>query len=134
MTVKEHTNAPDAETTLAIERTLVAYERTLLAWVRTAISLITFGFSIQQFFHIQTAKGLFGDRLLGPQEFGLLMVISGLVALVIAILQNGSDVRALQARYSAAQTYPAIHRSHGRYLGGLVVILGFVGLLSMIMQ
>jgi putative membrane protein len=123
--------APNAETVLALERTMVAYERTLLAWVRTAVSLITFGFSIQQFFRIQTAKGLFDERLLGPQEFGLLMVISGLVALVIAILQNKSDIRALEASYSAAKSFPAIHRSRGRYIASLIVVLGIVGLLSM---
>jgi uncharacterized membrane protein YidH (DUF202 family) len=36
-------DAPDAATSLALERTRLAHERTLMAWVRTAVSLITLG-------------------------------------------------------------------------------------------
>ena len=40
----------DAASKLALDRTRLSYERTMLSWIRTAIALITFGFSVHQFF------------------------------------------------------------------------------------
>jgi putative membrane protein len=125
---------PGASTTLAVERTFVAYERTLLAWVRTATSLISFGFSIQQFFRIQRAGQPTGNQLLGPQEFGLMMMIIGLLALVLAVLQNRSDLQGLRARYARADGRPMIYRSRALYMAGLIALLGIIGLLSMTLR
>jgi putative membrane protein len=122
---------PDASTMLAVERTLLAHENTLLAWIRTAISLITFGFSIQQFFRIARATEPPDGRLFGPQEFGLLMMVTGLVALVLAVLQHRFDIRVLETRYPPAAGYPAI-MSRARYMAWLIAALGIIGLVSMI--
>ena len=71
----------DSNTELAVERTRLSYERTLMSWVRTATSLITFGFTIYKFFQIERDRGSSrGDRLVGPTEFALLMILIGLVA------------------------------------------------------
>ena len=43
----------DIGTRLAIDRTRLAHERTLMAWVRTAVSMITFGFTIYEFFEFE---------------------------------------------------------------------------------
>jgi putative membrane protein len=125
--------APDASTMLAVERTLVAHERTLLAWTRTAISLITFGFSIQQFFRIARASEPPDGRLIGPQEFGLMMMIVGLLALVLAVLQHRFDLWALQSRYPPEAGYPAI-QSRAIYMAALIALLGIVALLSMFLR
>jgi Domain of unknown function (DUF202) len=59
---------------LAVDRTHLAYKRTMLSWVRTATALITFGFSIQQFFRITKGES--------PEK--LAMIVIGLVALLLA--------------------------------------------------
>jgi putative membrane protein len=90
---------PDASTRLALERTALAYERTMLAWVRTATSLITFGFSIQQFFRIARAGTPENGNLIGPREFGEAMIIIGLVSLLLATLEHQSAIKGLKVRY-----------------------------------
>jgi putative membrane protein len=117
-----------ASTDLTVDRTRLAHERTMLAWVRTATSLITFGFGIQQFFRIARAGVADSKDLIGPNEFGLLMITIGLVALLIATLQNRSDMRALKARYPAAHIPP----SGATTLAALIAILGLLALVSMI--
>ena len=58
----------------------------MLAWVRTATTLITFGFSIQQFFRIARQVAAASKGLIGPDVFGLTMIIIGLLALLLAVL------------------------------------------------
>ena len=93
----------DVSTKLALERTTLAYERTMLAWVRTATSLITFGFSIQQFFRIARAGVPESGRLIGPSEFGEAMIVVGLLSLLLATLDHRSALKALKVRYSEAE-------------------------------
>jgi putative membrane protein len=134
MTSDDGTRAnPDNSTMLAVERTLLAHENTLLGWIRTAISLIGFGFSIQQFFRVARANEPADLRLIGPQEFGLLMMVTGLAALILAVLQNRFDLKALRLRYPPQAGYPAIP-SLARYLAALIALLGIIALLSMILR
>lgn len=120
--------ALDASTDLAVDRTRRSYERTLLSWVRTATALITFGFSVQQFFRLARAGMPPSGGLIGPHAFGLSMITIGLVALILATLQHRWDMAALQARYPAKEPY----RSNATILAGLVGLLGVLGFLSML--
>ena len=101
-------NAPtitDA-TRLAVERTRLAYERTLMAWVRTATSLISFGFTLFKFFQYLHQAGTAAERppeLLGARQFAMLMIATGLLALVIATVQHVRSTRALRAEYGPSQ-------------------------------
>ena len=74
----------DVGTRLAVDRTRLAHERTLMAWVRTATSLISFGFTIYKFFQFEL-KGQppNPDRLIGARGFALIMIGTGLVALLL---------------------------------------------------
>lgn len=117
----------DPSTELAVESTRLAYERTMMAWVRTATSLITFGFAIQQFFVFVKAKAESSHGLIGPTEFGFLMIAIGLISLLMATLQNWRGLDALQKRYPDAD----IPRSEATTLAALVSILGLLGLASM---
>jgi len=124
----------DANTKLGVERTYLSHERTLMAWTRTSVSLIGFGFSIQQFFRV-ARPNMPSDGLIGPNEFGLLMMIVGLVALTLAVLQNRADVRLLDARYRPwADGEALIPRSRARIFAALVALLGIIGLLSMVLR
>jgi putative membrane protein len=115
-----------ANTKLAVDRTRLAFERTMMAWVRTAISLISFGFTIHKFFQFMALAG--GERpkhMLGPREFGLLMIIIGLVALLMATLQQRRDLKALKMQHPDIHIY-----SPAGVLAALVAILGFLAFLA----
>jgi putative membrane protein len=81
---------------MAVERTRLAYERTMMAWTRTGTSLISFGFSIYKFADILEGKSG-GRGMLGPQAYGSGMILTGLLALVVATLQHRAGVRELRA-------------------------------------
>ena len=62
-------------------------ERTLMSWVRTAISLIGFGFTIFQFLErLNTMTGTQpAEHPNAPWIFGLALIGSGTIALIIAL-------------------------------------------------
>ena len=124
----------DANTRLGVERTYLSHERTLMAWIRTSVSLIGFGFSIQQFFRVARANKP-PDELIGPYEFGFLMMVIGLVALSLAVLQNRADLKSMDARYRlSADGDVLVPRSRARIFAALVAMLGVLGLLSMVLH
>jgi putative membrane protein len=125
-------NAPvlNAATRLAVERTRLAYERTLMAWVRTATSLITFGFSIYKFFQIELGRGVpKSDRLIGPREFALFMIVIGLFSLLMATLENRRDLKAVKTEY-----HVKVHSSLAQVCAALVSLLGILALIAVILR
>jgi uncharacterized membrane protein YidH (DUF202 family) len=68
----------------------------MMAWIRTATALITFAFAIQQFFLVVKAKAESSQGLIGPTEFGFLMIALGLAALLMATLQTSRGLEALR--------------------------------------
>ena len=113
---------PDASTRLAAERTRLAYGRTLLGWIRTAVSLITFGFSIYQFFRITKGEVIESSHFIGPREFGMLMIVVGLVSLLIATWEHRRAIQALKTQF------PDIRDSSERVLAFMVAVLGLMGI------
>ena len=124
-------NAPaitDA-TRLAVERTRLAHERTLMAWVRTATSLISFGFTLFKFFQYLHQAGATAEsppHFLGARQFAMLMISTGLLALVIATVQHVRSTRALRAEYGH------VPYSLATIMAALVGALGVVGFISVI--
>jgi putative membrane protein len=117
----------DAGTTLAADRTRLAYERTQMAWVRTATSLISFGFTIYKFFQIEMAKEMAAHPVtapIGPREFALIMIGTGLVALLLSTLEHMASLRRLRI------TYGPMPRSVAAIVGGLVSLLGIAAFLA----
>jgi putative membrane protein len=127
--VAASTNPAGASNALALDRTLLAHERTMLAWIRTSTSLISFGFSIQQFFRVARANGEVPARFMGPSEVGSLMMIIGLLALLLAVLEQRAALRQLALLYPASVGYPQIPRSRARLLAALIGLLGLLALL-----
>lgn len=119
----------DSGTQLAVDRTRLAHERTMMAWVRTATSLISFGFTIYKFFQLEL-KGPTGagDVLLGPRGFALLMIATGLVALVLAGMQHRAALQAMR------HTYGAMPRSVAGAIAFLVGALGIFALLGVMLR
>lgn len=117
----------DVSTRLAVERTHVAYERTMLSWVRTATSLITFGFGVYKFFQIERSERL-QKYLVGPHEFGLVLVGIGLLSLLLATWEFRRNIRTLGVRYSAARQSPTV------ILAGLISVLGIAAFTIMLLR
>jgi inner membrane protein YidH len=114
-------------TRLALERTRVAYERTRMAWVRTATSMITFGFSVYKFFDLELAKWE-GTSAIGPREFGISLILIGLVTLVTGRVEHRRDLRILEKHY------PGMPVSGTSVMGVFVTVLGFLALSLVILR
>jgi putative membrane protein len=119
----------DTSTKLAFERTRVAYERTTMAWIRTATSLITFGFSIYKFFQIEQAQLVKEKRhWLGPREYAMILVASGLLSLLLGSIEHRRNMQSLRAQY------PGMPRSPTGLLTVLMSALGALAFIAMILR
>ena len=114
---------------LAVERTRLAHERTLIAWLRTALSMISFGFTIYKFFQIERGPQQH-QGLLGPREFALIMISTGLVALLMSTIQHRQGMKRLRDEGSLA-TVPV---SIATIVAGLFSILGVLAFLAVLFQ
>ena len=124
---REAATALDTGTRLAVDRTRLAYERTLMAWVRTATSLISFGFTIYKFFEFESGRGSVpaaSSRLLTPRQFAMIMIATGLVALVLATIDHRRNMARIRAEYGASA------RSVAMAVAMLVSGLGLLALLA----
>ena len=120
---------PNTSTILAVDRTRLAHDRTLMAWVRTSTSLISFGFTIYKFFqYLHEQQGTQSRGGFGPRRFGTLMIAIGIVALVLATIQNRRDMKTLRAHY------PEVPYSLATILAGLISILGLLALLAVVFR
>ena len=71
-------------TGMAFQRTRLAEDRTLMEVIRTSLSLIGFGFTIFQFFQRLREQDVI-TRAAAPRNFGLTLVVIGIVMLVLGI-------------------------------------------------
>src|SRR5262245_2868922 len=115
---------------LALDRTLLAHDRTLMAWVRTATSLIGFGFMIYKFFqYLREQQGLEPDgRVLGPRRFAILMISIGLLALLLATIQQ------LLLRKKLKRIYPEASFSLATIMAVFISLLGILALIAVILR
>ena len=110
----------DAALWQAIQRTCLAYDRTMMAWVRTATSLMSFGFTIYKFFDIESKQAQASPALLlGAARFGSLMIVIGIVAAVVAAIEQSRFRRRMQAEYGRVPSSPT---------SVIAMIVGVVGL------
>jgi putative membrane protein len=120
--------ALDTATKLAIERTRVAYERTVMAATRTATSLIALGFTVQKFFQFDSSGKPLKTHWIGPYEFGILMILIGLISLLFGWIEYSRDMKTLQ-RLDAS-----LPRSTAGIVAGMLAILGLVLLVLSLLQ
>jgi putative membrane protein len=116
----------DTTTQMAVERTRLAADRTLMAWIRTAFSMIGFGFSVFKFFqylrlfeYMREGAGPPAAAAYSPRNFGLLLIVTGTLALVVAIWQHRTSLKRL-AKLDGTQ--PGLSLSE--IVAVLVIVLG----------
>lgn len=122
--------APDLDTPtkLAIERTRVAYERTVMAATRTATSLIALGFTVQKFFQFDAQGKQVNKHWIGPYEFGILMILIGLLSLLFGWIEYSRDLRTLRGLDAS------LPRSTAGIVAGMLAILGLLLLVMSLLQ
>ena len=119
-------------TRLAFERTRGGYQRTMMAWIRTGTSLITFGFAVYKFFQLEMAgtvaksKGLIDTSLVGPREFGLILIGIGLLSILLGAFEHRRDLGALR------REYPDMPQSGTQLVAVLMAIFGALALVAVI--
>lgn len=115
---------PDAATRLAFENIYLAHERTQMSWVQVVLALISFGFTIAKVF--QALKDQQGGHasLLGPRGVGILMIVIGLVALVLASIQHYRALRWIRSQC------PGLPTSYSGMLAMMLLLLGTTALVS----
>ena len=113
----------DSGTRLAIDRTQLAHERTLMAWVRTATSLITFGFTLYKFFEFEAEKRIVETTspLISPRHFAMIMIGTGLVALLFSGVDHRRSLKRLHDEYGVV--FP---RSASLGVAAIVSVMGLL--------
>jgi putative membrane protein len=107
-------NAPLTESAInthfAWLRTSMATERTLMAWNRTCLSLLSFGFTIYQFFERfqLSTVGAAASRPEAPRNLGLSLMALGTLGTLAALWQYRRAVR-----YLAGDQFRAIAAVEG---------------------
>ena len=109
---------------LAYDRTRLAYQNTMMGWVKTATTLISFGFTIYKILQ-ESGKP---DRRFGPREFGMTLVVIGLLSLLAGMWDYQSNMRRLRSEC------PNLPHSVAGVVAGLVGVLGILALIAMIFR
>ncbi len=69
-----------------------------MSWVRTALSMVTFGFSIAQFFYFLAERQNDVDFSVGPSRLGIALISVGILVLVLAVIEHVLRIRALKSQ------------------------------------
>jgi len=85
-------------TSLAFERTRMSGDGTLMSIMRTALSLISFGFTIYEAFHQLAKSGSVAVHVNAARNFGLSLIILGILILAMGIFNHTQLLRRLAER------------------------------------
>lgn len=127
-------------TGLSFQRTRMSADRTLMSVIRTSFALIGFGFTIYQFFRSvrETTAGAQLIPVNAARNFGLALVILGVVMLVLGIIYHLRFMRELrnerhhmieQRLVHGELSYPV---SMTMIVAVLLLLLGLVAIFSMV--
>jgi putative membrane protein len=114
----------------SLVRTRLSLERTLMAWQRTAVSLIGFGFTFYKGVQLLVSRAPPEAQrrpLYEARVASLILIVMGLIALVVAIIQHRRHVAVLRTidselpRVSIALVVSALFALMG--IAALVVVV-----------
>lgn len=114
-------------TGMAKFRTQLALDRTTLAWIRTTLTMATFGFGTVGFFRSLREKTPTAESIhlhQGAIRFGVVLIVTGLIATVLAGVSHWLTLRRLrQDRTPTLSQWPLSIT--------VAMFLAIVGLLSL---
>jgi putative membrane protein len=100
-----------------------------MAWIRTATGLISFGFTIYKFFDFELAKNPVPvTHLIGPRQFAMIMIGSGLVALSLSVVDHRRNLRQLEGESNTM--VPSI----AGVLASLIAIMGLLAFAAVLFR
>jgi putative membrane protein len=112
-------------------RTRLAVERTMMSWVRTSVALIGFGFTIVQFItrlHSMN-EAVPVSRPEAPRYLGLALIATGVLVLLVSIVQYRAVVRYLLSKeFEPIAGIGEVVRHTPLYVISIVMI--FIGLFA----
>ncbi|MBT0669342.1 DUF202 domain-containing protein [Novosphingobium profundi] len=113
-------------TGMAIQRTRMAADRTLMAEVRTSLSMIGFGFTLYQTFRkLSDAEMIAASH--APGNFGLSLIVLGLIILLGGIVRHIQFANELRARRKELVAQSLVH-GDARYPFSVTLLVA-IGLL-----
>lgn len=119
----------DTATQLSMERTWLSHERTMMSWVRTATSLISFGFTIYKFFEFEAQRSAATARpLISPRHFAMIMIGTGLIALLMSTIEHRRSVKRLEAESGI------VRRSVAGSIAALIALMGLLAFLAALLR
>lgn len=128
-------------TGMSFQRTRMSADRTLMSVIRTSLSLISFGFTIYQFLgklSQQANVAAIGDQ--SAKNFGLSLVVIGVVLLVLGIVYHCRFMWELRAQRNAMRASRLIHGESGfppsltLVTASLLLLLGLVAIAGMVFR
>ncbi|HEY5802804.1 MAG TPA: DUF202 domain-containing protein [Lysobacter sp.] len=120
-------------TGMSFQRTRMSADRTLMSIIRTALSLISFGFTIFQVFQKMQESKILDSAGREPRNFGIALVVLGMVMLTLGIVYHINYMRELRAERVRMMEQGLVH-GESKYPVSLTLItaalLWLLGLLA----
>jgi putative membrane protein len=114
-------------------------DRTLMSVIRTSLSLISFGFTIFQFFQKMRDAGTI-THAAAPRNFGTMLVLLGIVMLVVGIVYHVQFMLGLRHERTAMHDAGLIY-AESRFPPSmtliaalLLLLIGIFAIISMVFQ
>jgi uncharacterized membrane protein YidH (DUF202 family) len=111
-------------TGMSFQRTRMSADRTLMSVIRTSLSLISFGFTIFQVFEKLREAGTL-THAAAPRNFGLTLVLLGIVMLLIGIIYHVQFMQGLRHEREAMHQAGLIH-AESRFPPSMTLITALV--------
>jgi putative membrane protein len=120
---------------MSFQRTRLSADRTLMAVIRTSLSLISFGFTIYQFFkHLEDEKLVTASR--APRNFGETLIYLGVGMVAVGILFHIQFMLGLRRERAAMKAEGLIHGesrfpvSYTLIIATLLLLVGIAAIAS----
>jgi inner membrane protein YidH len=111
---------------LGVLRTMMAADRTLMAWIRTSLSMFTFGYSLYKILQEVNEIGKLELHQAAPRNVGIMLTMTGTVALAMGIVEYYATLRMLRRSYRFRLAHPTLVMSVVLTFAGGLLCIGIV--------
>jgi putative membrane protein len=120
-------NAPvQVDPDLGVMRTMMAADRTLMAWIRTSLSMFTFGYTLYKVLQEVNEIGKLELHDAAPRNAGIMLTVTGTVALTMGIIEYTATLRMLRRSYRFRLARPTLLMSVVLTFAGGFLCIGIV--------